>query len=95
MPWKETCIMDERMEFVAACLSGEDTMTALCERHGISRKTGYKLLGRYRVEGPSGVEERSRRPHRFARAIGGDVAAAIVNLGFGVRGGVRRSFGRV
>lgn len=80
MPWRETCAMDERMEFVAACLCGEDTMTSLCERYGISRKTGYKLLGRYRVEGPSGVEERSRRPHRFARAIGGDVAAMIVDL---------------
>ena len=46
MPWKETCIMDERVMFIAECLGGELPMTALCERYGISRKTGYKWLGR-------------------------------------------------
>ena len=29
-------------------------MTALCEDYGISRKTGYKWLGRYREHGPEG-----------------------------------------
>jgi putative transposase len=80
MPWRETCAMDERLRFVAACVSGEDTVTALCERFGISRKTGYKWLERYRREGVAGLAERSRRPRRLARAIGGEMAATIVDL---------------
>jgi len=51
MPWKETCVMDEGMQFIAAYLSGEETMAELCRCFGISRKTGYKLLERYEREG--------------------------------------------
>src|ERR1700757_5064300 len=32
MPWKETCVMDEKTAFIAECLRGELPMTALCER---------------------------------------------------------------
>ena len=41
MPWKECHVMDERLRFVARLLEGE-TMVALCEEFGISRKTGHK-----------------------------------------------------
>ena len=60
MPWKETCVMDEKTAFIAECLRGGLPMTALCERYGISRDTGYRLLRRYREEGPSGLQARSR-----------------------------------
>ena len=30
MPWRETCQMDERTQFIARVLAGEDAMTALC-----------------------------------------------------------------
>ena len=43
MPWKECHVMDERLRFVARLLEGE-TMVALCEEFGISRKTGHKIL---------------------------------------------------
>ena len=36
MPWKETCVMDEKTAFIAECLRGELPMTALCERYGIA-----------------------------------------------------------
>ena len=80
MPWKETCVMDEKTAFIAECLRGELPMTALCERYGISRDTGYRLLGRYREEGPGGLEPRSRAPHRHGMTIAEEVAAAIVAL---------------
>ena len=41
MPWKECHVVDERARFVARLMDGE-TMTALCEEFGISRKTGYR-----------------------------------------------------
>ena len=55
MVWRETGIMDERLRFIALWLEGEETMTELCEPFGISRKTGYKWLGRYRKFGPAGL----------------------------------------
>ncbi|TIV94490.1 MAG: helix-turn-helix domain-containing protein, partial [Mesorhizobium sp.] len=60
MVWRETGIMDERLRFVVECLSGEETMTQLCAAFDISRKTGYKWLGRYRASGPEGLHDRPR-----------------------------------
>lgn len=38
-------------------------MTELCMRHGISRKTGYKVVRRYDAEGRAGLADKSRAPH--------------------------------
>ena len=46
MPWRETSVMDERLQFVMAYQAGEVGMTELCRVAGISRKTGYKWLER-------------------------------------------------
>jgi len=59
MPWKECHVMDERLRFVARLLEGE-TMVALCEEFGISRKTGHKIYQRYRQIGVQGLTDRSR-----------------------------------
>lgn len=49
MPWTETDPMTERHKFNLAHEEGLFSMKELCERYGISRKTGYKWLNRYRV----------------------------------------------
>ena len=72
--------MDEKTAFIAECLRGELPMTALCERYGISRDTGYRLLGRYREAGPGGLAARSWAPHRHGMAMAEEVAAAIMAL---------------
>ena len=46
MPWKECSVMDERVQFVARRLAGEQ-MADLCMESGISRKTGYKIVDRF------------------------------------------------
>ena len=55
-------------------------MTALCAVYGISRKTGYKWLSRYRAEGPAGLLDRSRAPLFPAQGLDPGVEAAIVEL---------------
>ena len=62
MPWTETDPMTERHKFILAHEEGLFSMTELCERFGISRKTGYKWLNRYREEGVAGLRDRSRAP---------------------------------
>ena len=80
MPFKETCVMDERVMFIGDCLRGELPMLALCENYGISRKTGYKWLSRYRDDPESGLLDRSRAPLRPARGMDEEVSAAILRL---------------
>jgi len=62
MGWKETCAMTERMHFVSDVLRGERCMAELCDVYGISRKTGYKWLNRFRGGGPVALEDRSHAP---------------------------------
>lgn len=44
-------------------------MSDMCREFGISRKTGSKLLNRYREEGPVALCDRSRRPVRYANQL--------------------------
>ena len=54
MPWRECNVMDERVKFVARYLEGEKTVL-LCRNFDISRKTGYKIIERYRDTGLEGL----------------------------------------
>ena len=78
MVWRETGIMDERLRFVASWLEDEETMTDLCVSFGISRKTGYKWLGRYRKFGAEGLCDLPRAPLQHGRATAEDLVARIV-----------------
>ena len=80
MPWSETSPMDERMQFVADVRRAHESMTALCDRYAISRKTGYKWCTRYAVEGPAGLLEHSRRPHTSPAATRDAVVTALLAL---------------
>jgi putative transposase len=80
MPWKATCQMDERMQFIARVLAGEDEMTVLCREYGVSRKTGYKWLGRYIAEGAVGLAERSHAPLQHGQAHDVAVVQAVLGL---------------
>ena len=80
MLWKETCRMDQRTQFIARVLAGEDEMTGLCREYGISRKTGYKWLGRYLSEGAAGLRERSHAPLRHGQAHDVGVVQAVLEL---------------
>lgn len=63
MPWEETCVMNQRVKFIADYLEGVYQMTELCDSYGISRKTGYKWVDRYEHLGIDGLKDLSRRPH--------------------------------
>ena len=63
MPWKETSVMDERRKFVGEFQRGLYTMTELCDRHGVSRKTGYKWLDRFEDHGAPGLQDLPHDAH--------------------------------
>ena len=79
MPWKETCVLDERTKFIARLLDGEK-MSHLCEEYGISRKTGYKVWNRYQNEGHHALVDRARIPHRFAHQLPEQIERTILRL---------------
>lgn len=80
MAWDKTCVMDQRLQFVAACLEGLENLSELCRQYGISRKTGDKWLRRYRAAGPVGLHDRSRRPHSNPRAVEAAVIEEVLSV---------------
>lgn len=68
------------MKFVVAALAGDDSMTQLCRRFGISRKTGYKLVHRYEEEGPSGLTDRTSAPGEHPNRTPREVERAILRV---------------
>ena len=77
MPWLETSPMTERRRFVDDAHRGLFSMTDLCARYGISRKTGYKWLDRYDAQGRDGLQDRSHAPQACPHKIAEEVARAI------------------
>jgi transposase InsO family protein len=79
MPWKEHRTVDLRKEFVLAAASPGANVAQLCREHEVSRKTAYKWLQRYRVEGESGLDNRSRRPRSVA-GVDGETVLRVIEL---------------
>ena len=77
MPWLETAPMEQRERFIRDDRLALYTMTELCERYGISRKTGYKWLDRFDAGGRAGLGDRSRAPHQCPHRIADNVAQLI------------------
>jgi transposase InsO family protein len=77
MPWLETEPMSQRSQFIDDVQRAHLSVTELCARYGISRKTGYKWLARYDAAGRPGLVDRSRAPHHCPHRIAEAVADLI------------------
>lgn len=63
MPWKRESAVEQRLRFLIEAGNKETTISDLCRRYEISRKTGYKWLARYQEAGTiAALNDRSRRP---------------------------------
>ncbi len=80
MPWQEVSTMSLRQEFITLVQHETVSMSELCRRYGVSRKTGYKWPGRSRREGPAGLSDRARRPRQSPRRTPADLEVALVAL---------------
>src|SRR5690606_22528417 len=80
MPWGETNRMEQRARFVLDALERRFSMTELCYRYGISRKTGYKWVARYLEGGSLGCDDRSRAPVLHPNATDPRLVGRIVKL---------------
>ena len=69
MSWKELSAVVRRLRFVKLALKAQQSMSQLCRRFGMSRKSGYKWVGRFEREGPRGLRGRACRPHCSPRQI--------------------------
>jgi transposase-like protein len=78
MPWRETCVMDQKIEMISNWLSMEYSITELSRIHEVSRKTLYKWIERYEADQSAGLQERTSRPMKMPRATPAEVVADIL-----------------
>jgi putative transposase len=89
----------ERGAFVRDWLTGEWTITELCEHYGISRPTGYKWIQRHQATGEAGLRDLSRAPRSCPHRTVASTERLIVLLkkshGWGARKLRRLLIGRL
>ena len=72
--------MSQRLEFAVLATQSGLAFSELCRRFGVSRKTGYKWLARYKGGGAEALQDRSRKPHRSPRQVASALAELVVAL---------------
>src|SRR5215467_7526563 len=81
MPWKTETVMDQRIEFILAAKNEDQPLSAICDRFGISRVTGYKWLRRYESSSSLlGLREILRRPHRSPNRTGIKLETRVLEI---------------
>ena len=84
MPWKATSVTDQRAKFMLdyneRVRTGQTTMFALCTEHGVSRKTGYKIVARYQQSGWQGLADHSRAPLGGKHWISSETISAVLDV---------------
>lgn len=80
MSWKESDHVSERLEFVNLASVAGANISALCERFGVSRKTGYKWLKRWKSKGKAGLQDQSRQPILSPHQTSASLEALVVEL---------------
>jgi transposase InsO family protein len=53
-------------------------MTDVCREFGVSRKTGYKIFQRYKESGSEALNDRCRRPIRYANQLPSQIESLIL-----------------
>ena len=80
MPWGVVSLMSLRQEFVRMSEKKAVSFTELCQRYGVSRKTGYKWLSRYRKQGIEGLADHSRRPKNSPAKLSKTTEQMVLDL---------------
>ena len=79
LPWKQTDPLCEQRDFIDAWLGElETSFVELCRRFGITPKSGYKRVERFKRLGRNGVGDLTRAPHTHPNATPQPIAEMLI-----------------
>src|SRR6516162_4273337 len=78
MLW-ELSVTEQRYRAVLEVMAGVP-VTEVADRYGVSRQSVHAWLGRYRDEGPPGLEDRSHKVHAHPWQIPAELESAVCEL---------------
>jgi transposase len=71
--------------------TGHTTVSVICKRYSISRKTYYKWKNRYKQKGIDGLSDLPKRPHNIKyKKVTSEIQEAILDLRLTKRFGCNR-----
>lgn len=80
MPWEFRKVEDKRKELIDAYIEG-GSMTDLCKRYCVSRKTAYKWFNRYLEAGSEeGLKDLPKAPHNPSRVFAEEQIKIAIDL---------------
>jgi transposase InsO family protein len=80
MAWKETCVLEQRTEFIKEYLAGCGSFKELCTRYGVSEKTGHKWKNRFLQYGFTGLNDQSKAPESSPGQLDEDTVIRLIKL---------------
>jgi transposase InsO family protein len=78
MVWRDTQVPKSRREFCHQVHEKRWPFAEICRAHGVSRKTGYKILHRYEEYGEDGLCDLSRAPHSHPNETPQDIVDLVL-----------------
>lgn len=80
MAWKETCVLEQRTNFIKEYLKSEGSFKELCLRYGVSEKTGHKWKNRFLEYGFSGLNDQNKAPDNSPNQLDEDTIIRLIKL---------------
>lgn len=80
MPWNTPTAMSLRRELVLLAVQPDANVAELARRYGVSRKTAYKWIDRYREGGGDALDDRPRTPQCSPRKTPPEIEAAVLQV---------------
>lgn len=80
MSWQTCDIMEARRCFIEDVQRGSLSVSEICRRHGISRKTGYKWMARYHGSGDQGLVDLSRKPINSPTRTASEIEGKVLKI---------------
>lgn len=80
MTWKITSKKNEKLLFISEYLTEEFNFTELCDRYGVSRTAGYKLVNRYEEEGAEAFKDKSHARHCHPNATCAEIKQLLIDI---------------
>ena len=72
--------MEQRKQFITEYLCGTDSFKALCQKFGISEKTGHKWKNRFLEFGFSGLADQSKAPSNSPNQLDEDTVIRLIKM---------------
>jgi len=80
MPWETQSVEESRYNAVLEYLAGHQTAKDIASKYGISRKTLYKFIARFKNGGEKGLRDRSRRPKESPNRLPDRAILEIISI---------------